>query len=128
MPTSKLTLVRVDGFWNIMPSVFPRKSGRALPLFCSRFSLLASVRIVLISLALRSATLSTSFLLEEVFNVFICQVYYLVFLLASVFIFFALLLLFLFFLRPLLLFLLQPSLLFFFLLPLLLAPALLVFL
>src|SRR5918999_363222 len=61
-----------------MPSVFPRKNGRDLPLFCSRLSFPASIRIVPISFVLRSAILRMSFLLEEIFNVFICQIDYFV--------------------------------------------------
>src|SRR5688500_2719480 len=57
-----------------MPSVFPRKNGRDLPLFCSRLSFPASLRIVPISFVLRSALLRMSFLLEEIFNFFIGQI------------------------------------------------------
>src|ERR671914_2419812 len=78
MPTSKLTLVLVDGFWKIIPSVFPRKNGRDLPLLCSCLSFPASIRIVPISFVLKSAILRMSFLLEEIFNVFICQIDYFV--------------------------------------------------
>src|ERR671915_487745 len=61
-----------------MPSVFPRKNGRVLPFFCSRLSFPASIRIVPISFVLKSAILRMSFLLEEIFNVFICQIDYFV--------------------------------------------------
>src|SRR5215210_4765009 len=91
MPTSKLTLVRVDGFWKIIPSVFPRKNGRDLPLCCSRLSFSVSIRILLISYMFRSAILRMSFLLEEIFNVFICEIddlVFFIFLLSSVLTFF----------------------------------------
>src|SRR5687768_13430689 len=113
MPTSKLTLVRVDGFWKTIPRVFPCKSGRDLPLFCSSLSLPASIRIKLISFVLRSAMLKMSFLLEEIFNVFIRQIDYLVFFLFLVFI--ALTLLEVpFLIACLRLFMLQPCIFFFF--------------